>query len=331
MFFTLSISLFHGAVVFMRDEKEYQRLIAGLKIDLTDEILKGLEDPNILEIMLNPDGSLWYDGVYGMKNAGKVSRAKAESIIMDVSGIIGRETHSANPILEGEFPLGGRFEAVIPPCSSSPLFSLRKLPTVVFPLSDYLEKNIISAPQQEVIAQAVLDKKNILVAGSTGSGKTTLTNAIIREIPAEERIVTIEDTNELKVENPNWVALHTSLEIDMVRLLMATMRLRPDRIIVGEVRDKSAHALLKAWNTGHPGGVATLHANSCEDALWRLNSLVEEAGVLNQHKLISRAVDLVIFIEKLNNFIEKMKASRKVTEIKTVIDYNGSDFILEDV
>ena len=315
----------------MRDEKEYQRLIAGLKIDLTDEILKGLEDPEVLEIMLNPDGSLWYDGVRGMKKVGRVTRIKAESIIMDVSGILGKETHSANPILEGEFPLGGRFEAVIPPCSSSPLFSLRKLPTVVFSLDDYLGKGIISSLQKDIITQAVLNKKNILIAGSTGSGKTTLTNAIMLEIPDGDRIVTIEDTNELKVENPNWAALHTSLEIDMVRLLMATMRLRPDRIIVGEVRDKSAHALLKAWNTGHPGGVATLHANSCEDALWRLNSLVEEAGVVNQHKLISRAVDMVIFIKKIYDFDETMKSSRKVTEIKSVVDYDGSDFILENI
>jgi type IV secretion system protein VirB11 len=312
----------------MRDEKEYERLIAGLKIDLTEEILKGLEDNEVLEIILNPDGSLWYDGIFGMKNVGKVSKAKAESIVMDVSGIIGKETHSANPILEGEFPLGGRFEAVIPPCSSNPMFNLRKLPAIVFPLTDYIKKGIITKRQNDVIVKAVISKKNILVAGSTGSGKTTLTNAIIREIPDDERIITIEDTNELKVENPNWVALHTSLEIDMVRLLMATMRLRPDRIIVGEVRDKSAHALLKAWNTGHPGGVATLHANSCEDALWRLNSLVEEAGVLNQHKLISRAVDLVIFIEKINVSGE---IKRKVTEIKQVVDYNGLDFILEDI
>ena len=312
----------------MRDEKEYERLIAGLKIDLTEEILKGLEDNEVLEIILNPDGSLWYDGIFGMKNVGKVSKAKAESIVMDVSGIIGKETHSANPILEGEFPLGGRFEAVIPPCSSNPMFNLRKLPAIVFSLTDYIKKGIITKRQNDVIVKAVISKKNILVAGSTGSGKTTLTNAIIREIPDDERIITIEDTNELKVENPNWVALHTSLEIDMVRLLMATMRLRPDRIIVGEVRDKSAHALLKAWNTGHPGGVATLHANSCEDALWRLNSLVEEAGVLNQHKLISRAVDLVIFIEKINVSGE---IKRKVTEIKQVVDYNGLDFILEDI
>ncbi len=314
----------------MRDEKEYQRLIAGLKIDLTEEILNGLEDTNVLEIMLNPDGSLWYDGITGMKKAGSVSRPNAESIIMDVSGILGRETHRTNPILEGEFPLGGRFEAIIPPCSSNSVFTIRKLPTVVFSLENYVEKGIISIAQKTIIVRAVKERKNILVAGSTGSGKTTLTNAVMLEIPVEDRIITIEDTNELKVENPNWTALHTSLEIDMVRLLMATMRLRPDRIIVGEVRDKSAHALLKAWNTGHPGGVATLHANSCEDALWRLNSLVEEAGVSNQHKLISRAVDMVIFIEKIKDF-ESTAAGRKVTDIKSVIDFNGADFVLEDI
>jgi type IV secretion system protein VirB11 len=314
----------------MRDEKEHQRLMAGLKIDLTEEILNGLEDTNVLEIMLNPDGSLWYDGITGMKKVGSVSKPNAESIIMDVSGILSRETHRTSPILEGEFPLGGRFEAIIPPCASSPMFTIRKLPTVVFSLENYIEKGIISIAQKEIISQAVKERKNILVAGSTGSGKTTLTNAIMLEIPVEDRIITIEDTNELTVKNPNWTALHTSLEIDMVRLLMATMRLRPDRIIVGEVRDKSAHALLKAWNTGHPGGVATLHANSCEDALWRLNSLVEEAAVSNQHKLISRAVDMLIFIEKVKDF-ESGAVSRKVTDIKSVIDFNGADFVLEDI
>lgn len=308
----------------MRDEEEYRRLLEGLKIDLTEEILAGLEDPDIFEIILNHDGTLWYDGVAGMRKAGTVSRIKAYNIIMDVSGILDQETHSTNPILEGEFPLGGRFEALIPPVTPNPSFTLRKFASKVFPLSDYVEKGIITKEQKGLIVKAVKGRKNILVAGSTGSGKTTLTNAVILEIPHSERIVTIEDTNELQIKTPNWESLRTSLDVDMVRLLKATMRLRPDRIIVGEVRDQSAHALLKAWNTGHPGGVATLHADSCDDALWRLNSLVEEAGVTAQHKLIARAVNLVIFIEKT-------ETGRKVTDMKTVIDFDGSDFITEKI
>jgi type IV secretion system protein VirB11 len=308
----------------MRDELEYQKLLAGLKMDLTPEIIKGLEDPKIFEIILNHCGTLWYDGVDGMYQAGTVNKIQAYNIIMDVSGILSHETHSDNPILEGEFPLGGRFEALIPPVVSSPSFCLRKFTSSIFDLNSYVKHNIITSEQKEIIVNAVLGKKNILIAGSTGSGKTTLTNAVMLEIPKDDRLITIEDTNELQINNPNWLGLRTSLKVDMVGLLKATMRLRPDRIIVGEVRDKSAHALLKAWNTGHPGGVATLHANSCEDALWRLNSLVEEAGVLNQQKLISRAVDMVIFIQKTSQ-------GRKVTNIQFVQDYDGLNFIIEDV
>lgn len=308
----------------MRSKEEIERLKLGLERDLGRLILDALNDKKVFEIILNSDGNLWIDGIGGMINIGRIEPMNAYNIIMEVSGILGQETHYSRPILEGEFPLGGRFEALIPPVVANPSFTIRKFASFIFPLDYYIESKAMTEEQKDAVVKSVLQRKNILVAGSTGSGKTTLSNAIIACIPEEDRIVTIEDTNELQIKNPNWLPLRTSLDIDMVMLLKATMRLRPDRIIVGEVRDKSAYALLKAWNTGHPGGVATLHANSCEDALFRLNSLVEEAGVIGQQKLIARAVDLIIFIEKV-------QGGRIIKDIKYVKDYDGLNFILEDI
>jgi Flp pilus assembly CpaF family ATPase len=152
-----------------------------------------------------------------------------------------------------------------------------------------------------MIKTAVAERKNILIAGGTGTGKTTLANAVLNEISAispDHRIVIIEDVLELQCSVKNTVFLRTSANIDQVSLLRATLRLRPDRIVVGEVRDKSALALLKAWNTGHPGGIGTVHANSTGAALVRVGQLIQEAGVPAAPELISEAVNLVISIRR---------------------------------
>ena len=160
----------------------------------------------------------------------------------------------------------------------------------------------MNAKQKAQIQEAITARRNILVVGGTGSGKTTLTNAIIAEMVAltpEDRLVIMEDTAEIQCKADNAVILRTSIDISMQQLLRATMRLRPDRIIVGEVRGAEALALLKSWNTGHPGGIATLHANSADSGLVRLEQLIAESGIQADMKaLIDEAVDLVIFIEK---------------------------------
>jgi type IV secretion system protein VirB11 len=175
--------------------------------------------------------------------------------------------------------------------------------------------------QKEQLEIAIRDRKNILVAGGTGSGKTTLANALIAEIVQahpEHRLVIIEDTAEIQCSAENAVLLHATDNVDMLRLLKATMRLRPDRILVGEVRGPEALALLKAWNTGHPGGVATVHANSAAAGLIRMEQLIAEATPTPIPVLIGEAVDLVVSIVKT-------PIGRKVHEILQVLGYSPQD------
>ena len=227
------------------------------------------------------------------------------NIIGLVASWIGTTGNAENPIVEGALPPefgGARFEGILPPCSPAPVFAIRLKARSIFTLDNYVEKGIINYSQSAILKEAVAGHKNILVSGGTGSGKTTLGNALLHEISIgaglDDRVVLIEDTSELQCTAPNSVSLLTKDGVDMIRLLKATLRLRPNRIIVGEVRDASALALLKAWNTGHPGGLATLHANNPQAALLRLDQLCQEAGVPSQKELIFEAVDLVIQISK---------------------------------
>jgi type IV secretion system protein VirB11 len=242
--------------------------------------------------------------------------------------MLGVVVNPENPILECELPLdGSRFEALIPPLVSQPTFTIRKKALLIFTLQDYVDKGIITPAQKETIEEAVRNRENILVAGGTGSGKTTLANAILHAVSVltpEHRIVVIEDTLELQCSAPNAVFLRTSISTDMTRLLRATMRLRPDRIVVGEVRDGAALALLKAWNTGHPGGAGTVHANSAEAALVRVDQLIQEAGVPPVPELIAEAVNVVVFIKRTST-------GRIVDEIVRVTGFESGRFVVDNV
>jgi type IV secretion system protein VirB11 len=237
-----------------------------------------------------------------MQCIGRIDRVRAMSIVATVAAMLGTTVTAATPILECELPLdGSRFEALIPPVVPAPTFALRKRAKLIFSLADYVNTGVMTGQQATLIKAAVADRKNILIAGGTGSGKTTLANAVLNEIAVispDHRIVIIEDVLELQCSVKNTVFLRTSATIDQVSLLRATLRLRPDRIVVGEVRDKSALALLKAWNTGHPGGIGTVHANSTGTALIRVGQLIQEAGVPAAPELISEAVDMVISIRR---------------------------------
>ncbi|MCL1876393.1 MAG: P-type conjugative transfer ATPase TrbB [Synergistaceae bacterium] len=265
------------------DKESTDRLHEKLRRALGSTICAALNDPTITEIMVNPDGSIRLDRLaVGITNTGK--KLAPENII-DSLGTVARlldaEINKSNPILEGELPIdnGSRIEGIIPPASSGPLFSIRKKASRVFPLSDYIEKGKLSQMHHDRIVSALMDKKNILVSGGTGSGKTTFCNALLlklSELLPNERVIIMEDTAELQCPIEDNVPLHTVdvAEITLNKLLRATMRLRPDRIIVGEVRGGEALDLLKSWNTGHPGGFGTIHANSAAAALTRLEQLI---------------------------------------------------------
>jgi type IV secretion system protein VirB11 len=163
---------------------------------------------------------------------------------------------------------------------------------------DYVRDGIMTAEAARSLSQAAVERRNILVAGGTSSGKTTLANALLAEIAAlDERVILIEDTRELQSAAPDTVALRTRRGVvGMADLVRSTLRLRPDRIIVGEVRGGEALDMLKAWNTGHPGGIATVHANGARAALYRLEQLAQEAVVTVPRRLVAEAIDLVVFI-----------------------------------
>lgn len=287
----------------MSDRRSHIRLVRKLEESLGEDICVALADPTVIEIMLNPDGRLFIERLgQGMTQTGTMLAGTAEIVIGSVAHALGSEVSEDTPIVSGELPIDGhRFEGLLPPVVTAPVFTIRRRASRLIPLDEYVRQGIMHPSQAAAIRNAVSSRLNIVVSGGTGSGKTTLANAILQEIAIaspEHRLVILEDTTELQCAAENAVALHTSDSIDMARLLKSTMRLRPDRIVVGEVRDGAALTLLKAWNTGHPGGLTTVHSNSAESALRRLEQLTAEVSQQPMREVIGEAVDLIVSIER---------------------------------
>jgi type IV secretion system protein VirB11 len=287
-------------------EETAQRQRAMLRTALGPVIGEALADPLVIEIMVNPDGAIRLDRLgTGCSDTGhRLAPAEAERIIRLVASHGRSEVHRDAPIVSAELPphgmsAGERFEGLLPPVSTAPCFAIRKPAARVYTLADYVADRIMPPEIARALSLAVVERRNILVAGGTSSGKTTLANALLAELAArDERVILIEDTRELQCAAVDTVALRTRVGfVSMADLVRSTLRLRPDRIIVGEVRGSEALDMLKAWNTGHPGGIATVHANSARSALYRLEQLVQEAVVTVPRRLIAEAVDLVVFIE----------------------------------
>ena len=280
---------------------------AMLRTAMGPDIAAALADPLVVEVMVNPDGTLRLDRLgQGRCDTGKVLEpAQIERIIRLVASHARTEVHGAAPIVSAELPphgeglAGERFEGILPPVSTGPCFSIRKPASRIYTLADYVGDGIMTAEAARLLSLAVVDRRNVLVAGGTSSGKTTLANALLAELAAhDERVILIEDTRELQCAAPDTVALRTRPGVvTMADLVRSTLRLRPDRIIVGEVRGGEALDMLKAWNTGHPGGIATVHANSARSALYRLEQLIQEAVVTVPRRLVADAIDLIVFIE----------------------------------
>ncbi len=273
-----------------------------LRTAMGGAIAAALADPATIEVLVNPDGKLRLDRLgEGRIDTGEYLRpAEVERIIRLVAAHLRIEVHAENPVVSAELPeTGERFEGLLPPVATAPCFAIRKPASKIYSLDDYLADRIMTPPQVEQLRRAVTDRKNILIAGGTSSGKTTLANALLAEIATlNERIILIEDTRELQCAAEDCVALRTKPGVvTMGQLVRSTLRLRPDRIIVGEVRGGEALDMLKAWNTGHPGGIATIHANSARAALYRLEQLIQESVLAVPRQLIAETIDLIVFIQ----------------------------------
>ena len=269
-----------------------------LRTALGPAIARLLEDPAVVEVMLNPDGRLWIDRLSeGLSDTGeRLSAADGERIVRLVAHHVGAEVHPRSPRVSAELPESGeRFEGLLPPVVAAPTFAIRKPASIVFSLDDYVAAGIMSADQAETLRAAVSSRANILVAGGTSTGKTTLTNALLAEVAkTQDRVVMIEDTRELQCAAPNLVAMRTKDGVATLSdLVRSSLRLRPDRIPIGEVRGSEALDLLKAWGTGHPGGIGTIHAGTGIGALRRLEQLIQEAVVTVPRALIAETIDLV--------------------------------------
>ena len=287
-----------------------------LRTALGPRIAGWLDDPAIVEVMLNPDGRLWLDRLsMGLSDSGEaMSGADGERIVRLVAHHVGAEVHSGSPRVSAELPDSGeRFEGLLPPVVAAPTFAIRKSAVAVFTLGDYAAAGVMTAGQAAMLRRAVAVRRNILVAGGTSTGKTTLANALLAEVARSgDRVVLIEDTRELQCAAPNLVALRTKDGVaSLTDLVRSSLRLRPDRIPIGEVRGGEALDLLKAWGTGHPGGIATLHAGSAVGALRRLEQLIQEAVPIVPRGLIAETIEVVAVLSGRGE-------ARRLSELSTV-------------
>jgi type IV secretion system protein TrbB len=269
-----------------------------LRTAMGSAIARFLEDPSVVEIMLNPDGRLWIDRLSsGLADSGEtLSASDGERIIRLVAHHVGVEVHAGAPRVSAELPeTGERFEGLLPPVVAAAAFAIRKPAVAVFTLDDYVTERIMTSDQAEALRHAVVARQNILVAGGTSTGKTTLTNALLAEVArTTDRVVLIEDTRELQCRAPNLVSLRTKEGVaSLPDLVRSSLRLRPDRIPIGEVRGGEALDLLKAWGTGHPGGIGTIHAGTALGALRRLEQLIQEVVMTVPRALIAETVNVI--------------------------------------
>ena len=310
--------------------REHCRTQNKLKRDLGPLVLSALADDQIYEILLNPDGILWVEGYQGKREYGEMTAAAAKNLINTVASVSDENITHKNPSFAGELWVDinkdlklFRFQAFIPPIVPYPAFAIRKRAERVIPLENYVKDEIITKGQEMIIKEAVEQRKSILVVGGTQSGKTTFCNAILDYIARthpQDRVIIIEDTNELRCNVKDSVTMRASPSKTMNDLIFDSMRMRPDRIIIGEVRGAEAHSLIKSWNTGHPGGVSTIHANSANSGLLRLEQLIAEAGVAPVPEAIAEAVNLLIFIQKTNT-------GKKGRQVTSVLQLQGYDKI----
>lgn len=306
-----------------------QRIISKLERELGSAVLSALCDPDVTDVVLNPDGRLWVEKFgEGRSALGEMTPTGALALMSTLASYHETVITKDKPILECEIPIhSARFEGLIPPVVTAPIFAIRRRPSRIYTLQEYVDAGTLEESHRQQIEEAIRSRSNILVVGGTGTGKTTLTNAILQrivEIHSSDRIVILEDTPELLCSAAESIPLRTCPGVDMQALLRATVRLHPQRIVVGEVRGHEAWTLLKAWNTGHPGGIATVHADDARKGLRRLEHLVAEGngGQFGSHlqRYIAEVIDLIVSIERVGS-------RRRVKELVRVLGFEDGEYL----
>lgn len=296
-------------------------------VNCMNEILPMLQDENIFEIYINADGKVWTDSFEGRKCTGiEMTAAQVRQIILNVAALTNQLVTDEKPALDAEIPQNEyfdkcRFEGNLPRIVFSPTLNIRKHPKKIFTLENYVEQGILTGNQREIILRAIRDKKNIIAAGGTKSGKTTLLNAILAEISKlKDRVILIEDTPELQCTAADCVSMRTLRTFTMSDCLRSVLRMTPDRIVVGEVRGGEALALLDAWSTGHGGGCSTVHSNSAKDTLLRLENMTARVSQNPQQATIGQAVNLIIYLKYTGN--------RRIVE--DILEVEGYDAVRKE-
>ena len=301
----------------MLGNKTAERHFDMLTTSFGEDIVTLLQDIDIIEIMLNPDGKLWAES-YGKGKyfTGVIFNNKQATNVIKLAAAYHQEiANYEHPEVACELPgTGARFQGWLPPVASAPTFTIRKRATRIFTLDDYVKSECLTKEQADQLRAEVKNRKNILISGGTSSGKTTFANAILNELKeCKDRIIVLEDLPELQISAADCVKLTTTSTVSMRTLVKGVLRMRPDRIIIGEVRDGAALELLKAWNTGHPGGICTIHANSPEATISRLEDLVHEVVSVVPTRLIQEAIDIIVFMQRDHNGKHKINSITELT------------------
>lgn len=281
-----------------------RRVVELVESALGAAVKELLLNPLISEVRLNSDGSLWANklGVGKYCTEHKIAAEGAKRAIEAVAYSVDECCNESKPFISAELPgTGQRFQGVLPPLSKGPVIAIRKKATKIFSLTDFESQGVLAPGNKEKLCAALLRKQNILIVGGTDSGKTTFANALLQVIAdTADRVVIIEDTQELQCNASDVEYLRTRDGVATLRdLVRVTMRLSPDRIVIGEVRGAEALDLIKAWNTGHGGGVSTVHASSARQGLSRIEQLVQEAGVVPSRPMLAEAINIVIYMQKI--------------------------------
>lgn len=311
------------------DDSSEERRLEVLVDSLGEDFMNTWAKPDVTEINVNDDGKMWVKR-HGL-NASHFSNltpSEAMNVISLVADSVKEIVSFENYKLECEFPLdGSRFSALVPPVVRAPSFSLRKHNPRQIPLSDFVAQGVFPQEVHDLIRSAIAQKLNFLVVGGTASGKTTLVNSVINEMALmnpRERVVIAEDTRELKSSFDNTLYLRTTLAAPLSEVVSVILRHSPDRIFVGEVRDHTALNMLMLWNTGHPGGICTIHANSAHETFGRMEDMVRQACGEPLSRVVGQAVDIVLFLEPAQN-----SAGRVLSQVIRCHGYNEKDMKYE--